>query len=84
MSLPSNLCEVFCNSFLFSPFSSFSFVWLLPSVAPSFEFMINSVATVFMSNLALNSALVVFDHIASFTCRTNENKAIFLMIRMFD
>lgn len=59
-------------------------MWHLPSVARSFEFMINSVATVFTAYRALNSVLVLFDHIVKFTCRTNINKFIFLMTRMFE
>lgn len=56
----------------------------IPSVAPSFEFMISSVATVFTVYFALDRVLVLFDHIVNFTCRTIINKFIFLMTRMFD
>jgi len=47
-------------------------------------FMINSVATVFMVYLAMDSVLVLCDHIVNFTCRMNVNKFIFLITRMFD
>lgn len=54
----------------------------MPSVAPSFEFMINSFANVFIYVLLCELCWFSFDHILNFTCRTNVNKFIFTMTRI--
>lgn len=82
--LPSNLREVFRNSVLFSPFPHFLLCGLYHLLLLVSSFMINTVATVFMVYLAMDSVLVLCDHIVNFTCRMNVNKFIFSMARMLD